>query len=104
MLKYGKGQTLIIGAAKWHGLHNLRGCKMGMDNTKKALARYDAMQSMRDKAWDNVMTVGHVVMAEENDRLALRAVQDAFHEDTKDINSSEMYRRPSIDFIRRMAA
>lgn len=74
------------------------------DNTRKALAKYDATQCLRDKAWDNVMTVNHVVMAEENDRLALRTVQDAFHADTMDINCTENCRRLDIDFMRRMAA
>lgn len=74
------------------------------DNTREALVAFDAGRMARAMAWETVNTVDDVVKAEEADRLALRAVQDAFHEDTKEFNSHESCRRADLDFMRRMTS
>ncbi|MDR9847069.1 hypothetical protein [Herbaspirillum huttiense] len=55
--------------------------------TKAALNVYYDSLPARQQAWKSVTSNEQVHAANTADRKALEALQDAFHEDTKDINS-----------------
>lgn len=77
--------------------------KRNFTNTALALIQYDAGAADRQLAWDTVETNNDVAQCEERDKLALRAVQDAFYMDTHDINSKESCQLVDLAFMRRMA-
>jgi len=70
------------------------------ENTRQALAEFDATQAARDKAWTTVETAMDVLAAETTDRVALRKVQEAFYKDTMDINSLDHCYLADIGFMR----
>lgn len=71
-------------------------------HTAAALAKFDASEPARDKAWKEAQTTLDIACAEQDDRDALSAVQDAFYLDTQDINSKENCRHAELQFMRRM--
>jgi hypothetical protein len=72
--------------------------------TAAALVEFDAGVAKRTRAWRTAETIEDVVAAEQSDARALRAVQDAYHRDTFDINSLGNCHRVDLGFMRRMAA
>ena len=77
--------------------------KRTFPHTAAALIQYDAGIAARQLAWDTVQTNADVDAAVARGELALRAVQDAFHLDTHDINSKDHCRLADLAFMRRMA-
>lgn len=73
------------------------------NHTRQAIAEYDRTAQERQQVWDSIQTSEDVDIAERIDEAALRAVQDAFYEDTKDINTLSHCRRVDIGFMRRLA-
>lgn len=69
-------------------------------NTAKALKRYDAAKVDRDRTFDQADTDEKVADAIKADLDAEHRVQDAFWEDTKDINSQDHCRVAAISFLR----
>jgi protein-disulfide isomerase-like protein with CxxC motif len=69
--------------------------------TREALAVYDTSAAERQARWDRVNTTDHVEEAEHQDRLALEAVQEAFYQDTRNVNSREHCALADIAFMRR---
>ncbi|MFC5511026.1 hypothetical protein ACFPOU_07795 [Massilia jejuensis] len=74
------------------------------NHTAAALLAFDAGAAKRAQAWDTVETNADVDAAELADAHALRAVQEAFHRDTAEINSLANCYRVDLGFMRRMAA
>ncbi|MEJ7805005.1 MAG: hypothetical protein WKG03_03665 [Telluria sp.] len=72
-------------------------------NTAAALAEFDKDEAKRRQAWAEVETTLDIACAEQDDRDALRKVQDAYHLDTQDINSAANCRMVDMHFLRRMA-
>lgn len=73
-------------------------------HTAAALIEFDAGAAARSRAWDTVDTNEDVAAAEQAEAEALRAVQEAFHRDTADINSLANCHLVDLGFMRRMAA
>jgi hypothetical protein len=76
--------------------------KREFPHTAAALAQFDAGVAARQLAWSTVQTNADAEQCDFRDKLALRAVQDAFHLDTHDINSLEHCRLVDEAFMRRM--
>lgn len=73
-------------------------------HTAAALIEFDAGAANRSRAWDTVDTNEDVAAAERAKAEGLRAVQEAFHRDTADINSLANCHLVDLAFMRRMAA
>lgn len=71
-------------------------------NTKAALKDFAASAPKRNVTWETAESNADVDEVTAADALAVKAVQDAFHKDTHDINSLENCRRISIQDIERM--
>jgi hypothetical protein len=59
------------------------------DNTRAALAVYEAGRAARNEAWDKVKSVTDIHKCEAADTAALVLVQEAFYQDTSAYNSRE---------------
>lgn len=59
------------------------------ENTKAALAIYDAGEAERDARWDNARSNDDADAAEAEEKAAARLVQEAFHKDTAGYNTLE---------------
>lgn len=70
------------------------------ENTRKALEVYDREAPQRDQLWNDMVDMLGFNRAQEADRKALEAVQDAFFEDTKSANSLDQCRSADLGFIR----
>lgn len=77
--------------------------KRTFTKTAAALIEYDAGKGKRDRMWNAISCTEDVKAAEETEATALAKVQEAFHEDTSDINSRDDCRLVDIGFMRRMA-
>ena len=73
------------------------------DNTRKAFIKFDKSAAKRKKLWDSVNSNADVEAAQKADHDALALVQEAFYEDTSDINSHDHCTRVDESFMRRMA-
>lgn len=78
--------------------------KRSFSHSAAALIVFDAGVVQRARAWNAVETVEDVAAAERADSIALRAVQEAYHRDTSDINSLANCYRVDLGFMRRIAA
>lgn len=81
--------------------HNVK--KRSFSQSAAAPIVFDAGAAARTRAWSTAETAEDIAAAERADALALRAVQDAYHCDTSDINSLANCHRVDIDFVRRMS-
>jgi len=81
--------------------HNVK--KRSFSQSAAALIVFDAGAAERTRAWSTAETAEDIAAAERADAVALRAVQDAYHRDTSDINSLANCHRVDVDFVRRMA-
>ena len=81
--------------------HNVK--KRSFSQSAAALIVFDAGADARARAWSTAETAEDIAAATRADALALRAVQDAYHRDTSDINSLANCHRVDVDFVRRMA-
>lgn len=77
--------------------------KRSFGHSAAALPVFDAGASERTRAWSVAETSEDFAAAERADAQALRAVQDAYHRDTSDINSLANCHRVDVEFVRRMA-
>lgn len=69
-------------------------------HTKKALEEYDAGLATRLKFYDLTSNNEEFWIVWYGEQAAIRAVQDAFYEDTKDVNSLEKCRSTTLDYLR----
>lgn len=72
-------------------------------HTAAALIVFDSTAAERARAWDDAECMDDIQYAEEADLKALRHVQVAFHNDTRDINSLESCKRMDLGSMRKLA-
>lgn len=70
---------------------------------KDAIAEFDRTAAARQLLWNSVSSNEEVGAAESADKAALRRVQDAFYDVTRDRNSHEHCLRVELEFMRRIA-
>jgi hypothetical protein len=75
-----------------------------LDNTKVALARYDAGQPARDAYLDAAQTDGEVYRWMLDQKIAADEVREAFFEDTKDRNSHDNCMIVEIAWLRELVS
>lgn len=71
--------------------------------TAAALIVFESTVAERARAWETAETNADIDAAERADIDALRPVQEAFHGDTRDINSLESCMRMDLASLRRLA-
>lgn len=71
---------------------------------RDAVAEFDRTQPERERAWNQVACSNDIHFALRADDKALSAVQDAFYNLTRHINSRSNCELVGIDFMRRIAA
>lgn len=77
--------------------------KRTFSQTAAAILVFDSTAAERRRAWSEIENNDDIAAAERADALALRAVQDAYHRDTSDINSLANCHRIDIDSMRRLS-
>lgn len=95
---------IIAGPPQPDGLimhHNVK--KRSFGQSAAAILVFDAGAVQRIRAWSSAECAEDIAVAERADAEALRAVQEAYHQDTSDINSLASCYRVDVDFVRRMA-
>ena len=75
---------------------------MKFANTTAVLAKFDAGQADREAAWNKVETDTDIWDAAKADNAALRAVREAYYEDTKGMNRYADCMTVDLGFMRRM--
>lgn len=72
-------------------------------HTRKALEEFDAGAAERSRLWDAINCADDVYKAEGREKADLEKLQDAFHQDTKDVNSLAHCRLVPVIVMRHMA-
>lgn len=74
------------------------------NNTRAALIKFQETMTQRAEAWNRIDTPLALTQCAEADRDALRAMQNAFYEDTKHLNARDHCALADIGFMRRCAS
>ncbi len=77
---------------------------MPFDNTRKALAAFDADRKRRDVILENAKTKAQIEDWKMIEEFALEDVRLAFLEDTKHVNNWSQAKVVTLDYMRKRAA
>jgi hypothetical protein len=78
--------------------------KFTLENTRRAVAEYDANLPALDKMLWDAQSDAEVIAWKDASRLAKEKVKEAFYQDTKDRNSRENCHLVPVNILREMVA